>query len=104
MSIATLATANPLVGTWVSPDEFGSTVEYTVSVGRSGLVVSATDSHDGEEAQISEVTSNGTELCFVAKWSSSGRVCRCVMRAASTTQVQFTFSYTEHGHLQRKAT
>ncbi len=104
MGVANLASANPLIGTWVHPEEFDSTVEYQISVGNNGLVVSAVDTYDREKGLVSEVESHGSSLSFTVTWPSTGRVCHCELKAASQSQVQFIFAYTESGYLVRKAT
>src|SRR5258708_518852 len=101
VKVVTLPTPNPLIGTWGALDEDGTTVEYTVAQSSYGLAVSATDTHDGEQGQISQVEFDGSVLTFVVKWSS-GRVCQCRMHPATRNQVQFTFTYTEHEHMQRR--
>ncbi len=100
--VVTLPIANPLVGTWGALDENGTTVEYTVTPTSAGLMVIATDTYDNELGQVSQVEQIEGVLSFTVKWST-GRICKCSMHAATRNQVQFTFRYTEHGHLQRRS-
>ena len=100
--VVTLPATNPLIGTWGALDDEGTSVEYTVAPTKSGLAVSATDTSDGEMGQISQLENDGSVISFTVKWSS-GRICHCRMHSATRDQVQFTFTYTEHEHLQRRA-
>ena len=69
---------NSLAGTWFGDD---SDIEYTVAFDGQGWVVSAMDSSDGEQADILEIKSNDDILTFAAYWNSTGRFCRCRLRA-----------------------
>ena len=103
-NVLSLKSANPLIGTWGSlDDEKGTTAEYTISQAASGLSVSAKDAYDGELGAVSEIEQDGAAIFFTVAWSS-GRICKCKVLPATGNQVQFTFTYTEHEHLQRRAT
>ena len=101
--VVSLPIASPLIGTWGALDEGGTTVEYAVSLTPSGFSVKATDTYDGESGQISQVKYADAVLSFVVTWST-GRTCECRMQPGTKNQAQFTFSYTENEHLQRRAT
>ena len=101
--IVNLPNASPLLGTWGSLDENGTSVEYTVTQTQSGLSVAAIDTYDGEAGIISDVEYDGSNLTFTVIWST-GRSCRCRMKPGTRNQAQFSFTYTEHEHLQRRAT
>ena|SRR5437870_5619796 len=94
---------DPLLGTWGSLDDDGTSVEYTIAKTEDGLAVSATDTHDGEVGIVSHVEYDGSVLSFDVRWSS-GRTCHCRVKPGTRNQVQFTFTYTEHEHLSRRAT
>jgi hypothetical protein len=102
-NVVSLPNANPLIGTWGSLDEDGTSVEYTVTQTPSGLSVSATDTCDGEAGIVSDIEYDGATLEFTVLWST-GRSCRCRMKPGTRNQAQFSFTYTEHEHLQRRAT
>lgn len=101
-NVVNLKSVNPLVGTWGALDDDGTTVEYTIASTASGLSVVAKDTYDGEIGAVSEVEQSDAALMFTVKWST-GRVCRCRVQPGTRDQVQFTFTYTEHEHLQRRA-
>jgi hypothetical protein len=92
---------HPLLGTWGSLDENGTSVEYTVTQTPGGLSVSARDTYDGEVGVVSEVQYDGSTLEFTVVWST-GRSCRCSMKPGTRNQMLFRFTYTEHEHLQRR--
>jgi hypothetical protein len=102
-NVLNLKSTNPLVGTWGSLDDDGTSVEYTISQTTSGLSVSAKDIYDGEFGTVSEIEQSGSALYFTVAWST-GRACKCTVRPASSNQVQFSFTYTEHEHLHRRTT
>lgn len=94
---------HPLVGTWVSDDEYGSEVEYVITPAANGFAVNATTTYDGEYAEIYDVKWNGEQLTFSAYWNSSGRFCKCKLLLLSENRVDFTFTYTDHEVLHRKS-
>ena len=101
-NVLNLGRKSPLIGTWGSLDDDGTSVEYTISQTAAGLLVSAKDTYDGEIGMVSEIEHDEPILSFTVLWST-GRVCKCIVKPASSNQVQFTFTYTEHEHLQRRA-
>ena len=59
---------DPLIGTWVSDDEFTSDVEYTVSTTGGDYKVAVVDAYDGEEGEVRDVaTDRDGRLCFCNK-------------------------------------
>ena len=102
--VVNLSSASPLVGTWGSSDEAGTTVQYTISPTSSGYSVSATDTHDGELGVVSNVRFQDGTLSFHVSWPSTARTCQCRMRTLTRDEVEFTFTYTEREHLRRRAT
>lgn len=102
--VVTLSSASSLVGTWVSSDEHGSTVQYTVSPVPAGFAVSVGDTYDGELGVVSDIVLRDGVLSFQVLWPSTGRTCQCEMRPVTRDKVDFTFSYTEREYLRRRAT
>jgi hypothetical protein len=73
-SVHELAAKNPFLGTWRCCDG-SSDVEYTIAAEGGKLVVSGVDKHDGEVAEIRNITWSAATsvLAFEAYWPSSGR-------------------------------
>ncbi len=94
---------HPLVGTWVSADEFASDVEYLISAKGDGLTVRAINKNDSEEADIFEIQWDGEILTFAAHWNSTGRFARCRFLLQSQDLVDFTYTYTDSDVLHRKS-
>jgi len=86
---------SPLIGTWISNDPFGSTVEYSVFAVPRGFDVVATDIDDGENGQVSDIDWNGETLSFSTLWESTGRLCKCAMKLLSEHRVEFVLTFTE---------
>lgn len=95
---------NFLIGTWVTTDEYGSDVEYTVTDDEGTLTVKAIDPSDKEHAEIRDVEWDGDlTLTFSTYWPSTGRFSKCKFFLSSPNRVDFTFTYTDHDTLLRKA-
>jgi hypothetical protein len=91
------------IGTWISDDEYGSDVEYNISIVGKELKVEAVDVNDGERAEIRDVEWDGdSNLSFSAYWQSSGRFAKCKFMLLSKNRVAFTYTYTDHEILHRK--
>jgi hypothetical protein len=100
--IIKICPGHPLIGTWVTDDEYGSEVEYTIAPAADGFAVTATTTYDGEFAEIYDVKWDGDQLAFSAYWNSSGRFCKGRFLLLSENRVEFTFTYTDHEVLHRK--
>ena len=93
-----------LLGTWITADEYGSDVEYTVSEQGEEIKIEAIDPNDGERAEIRDVAWDGDiNLSFAAYWASTGRFAKCRFTLTSENRVHFTFTYTDHETLHRKS-
>lgn len=97
--------AHPLIGTWHSLEETLSVIEYSVHCTVNGFSVVAVDSYDGENGEVSNVEWNDEkqELKFCCYWASSGRYSKCKFLLYSQDKVEFTYTYTDHEILVRKA-
>ena len=92
----------PFIGSWIGPDEYTSEVEYTVSLVRGEISVSAVDPSDGETAEVFDISPTPDTLGFKARWPSTGRECLCIFRLVADGQVELTFTYTDKALLVRK--
>jgi hypothetical protein len=92
-----------LVGCWRSRDPAARTVVFTIRPAGPGLGVTAVDSQDGEEAEVSAVASHGQTVSFRLRWRSSGRICQCALQAVAPDSVQYTYTYVEHEVLERRS-
>lgn len=95
---------NPLVGTWISGNDYGSDVEYTVISDAGGFKVHAVDRDDGEAADVFEVKWDGRILSFATHWNSTGHFLRCRFELVAKNEVSFTYTYTANEIWRRKLT
>jgi len=93
---------NLLSGVWISADEAGSDVEYTVTSTGVTFKVEAIDRYDDEAADVFEIEWDGEVLSFATHWNSTGRFSRCRLQALSKNRVSFTYTYTDNEILLRK--
>lgn len=81
--------SNPLVGTWGSLDDDGTSVEYRITQARSGLAVSAVDTHDGEAGIVSNVAYDGSTLTFSARGLVVALALLCAARHSDSDPIHF---------------
>jgi len=94
---------HPLVGSWVSGTEYGSTIEFVVSSHGTSFRVRAIDRYDDEVADVFEVNWDGQVLSFATYWNSTGRFLRCRFDAVAKNEVSYTYTYTANETWHRKS-
>ena len=97
-----VTSSRSFVGTWSSSDDYGSQVELTITRHRRGYLVSATDTSDGEMADIFQIVSDGDALTFAAHWNSNGRFARYRVAQLSAGHIEVTYTYTDQETYRRK--
>jgi hypothetical protein len=90
---------NPLLGTWKYCDGF-SDIEFTVTAEGGNLTVVGIDTHDGEKAEIHDISWSPEQgaLQFSAHWPSTGRFVKyrvCPASIAGRVNVTYTYSTQE---------
>ncbi|HUJ11711.1 MAG TPA: hypothetical protein VL171_17005 [Verrucomicrobiae bacterium] len=96
-----------LTGRWTSCDEFGSTVEYRISIVRGEYRVGCVDTFDGERAEVYDIRGDGDRLRFCAHWPSTGRFSKNSVfwrGAGGADQAELTYTYTDTELLRRRPT
>jgi hypothetical protein len=94
--VVDIKSKNPLLGTWKCCDGF-SDVQFTISAEGGSLAVTGIDTHDGEKAEIHNVTWLPEEgaLQFAAHWPSTGRFTKYAFRQSPVEgRAGVTYTYT----------
>jgi hypothetical protein len=86
---------DPLIGTWTSPDEYSSDVEFTIRPAGKSYAVEVRDGYDDEKADVFETTWDGKVLSFATHWNSTGRFARYRIQISSPNQIDVTYTYTD---------
>ena len=85
---------HPLVGDWVSQDEWESAV-FSVSSTPGGFRVTGVDRDDGEEFVISDLRWDGAILRFRSLMPSTGLELLHEFRSADSDHVEHSYTRTE---------
>ena len=91
-----------LLGTWISHDEVGSTVEHWVRAHKGLYRVTCVDTYDGELGEVYDVKWDGERLRYCIYWASSGRFAKNSILRLSANQVELTYTFTDTELLRRK--
>lgn len=91
-----------LLGTWISSDEVGSTVEHRVRTHKGIYQVQCVDAYDGKVGEVYDVNWDGERLRYCVYWASSGRFAKNSILRQSASQVVLTYTFTDTECLRRK--
>lgn len=91
-NVLSITAKHPLVGTWRCADDFTS-VEFQIVATAAAFNVSATDTEDGEVAEVYDVQWNGEAMTFAVHWVSTGRFTKYKLRAVTQKSVSVDFTY-----------
>lgn len=92
---------HPLVGTWVSGEDFDD-VAITVSRAGSKFRVSVIDTFDDEQAEVYDVKWDGRTLTYAAHWESTGRFVKARLQALSDGAIDYCYTYSKQETWHRK--
>lgn len=89
---------HPLIGSWVSGDEYVPEIEYIITRPTNHFIVRAVDRYDGEEGRVNEVKydDDTSTLSFDVYWESTGRLVRARVSALSQNRISYTYTFTEN--------
>lgn len=91
-----------LAGTWVSCDEFTSSVEHYISISKGRYRVKCLDTYDGEYADVYDVKWDGERLSYCLHWNSTGRFSKNVLSRDSDDKASLTYTHTDTEILLKK--